>query len=356
MEQFKTIYYIIFLIASFFAIITSVELDFKKRNHQLVSNCIVFLLMICYIFLFGMRSIDVGTDTEMYHWQYSHYEDITFGTDAPVGLLFRFLNIFSENPQIFLFVMSFLFVTINFYALKKYSILYKSSFYLSVFSLISLFFFESLGINIIRQGLSLAFFVLAITIRGFKPPSSFKWILFFILSICFHFTSLIPVLLYLLVAYFKNGRMIYYYAIYTLTVLLSALNVSILSFKEYFIGFLLVDERRGGYLDGNDFSYSIGFKPQFVLFNSVFLVLFIYLNKIQEGEFYKGLLKYYIVISSIFFMMFQVPFSDRWGVMSWCVIPFLLGPMFKIYQNKLSFKATFSVLFLIAVFVFFQSK
>nr|WP_315255277.1 EpsG family protein [uncultured Flavobacterium sp.] len=356
MAQYKIIFYIIYVLAVLLAVITAINVDLKKKNYQSIANYIVFVLMLAYIFLFGLRAIDVGTDTEMYHWQYTHYDEITFGTDAPVGYMFQFLNLFSKNPQFFLFVMSFLFVTLNFYALKKYTYFYKSNFFLSVFSLMSLFFFESLGINVIRQGLSLGFFVLAITFRNFSPKKKIKWILFLVLSVCFHFTSLIPVTIYLLIAYFKKVPMTYYYCIYIISVFLSAASISILSFKDYFIGFLLIDERRSGYLDGDDFSYSVGFKPQFVVFNSLFLVLFIYLNKIEKNEFYTNLLKYYIVISAVFYMMFQIPYSDRWGVMSWCVIPFLFAPMFKVYKDKKSVKASCSILFLIFIFIFFQSR
>ncbi|WP_166921688.1 EpsG family protein [Flavobacterium poyangense] len=356
MALYKILFYIIYSIAAFFAVFTAINIDFKKRNYQGVASYIVLVLMFAYVFLFGLRAIDVGTDTEMYHWQYTHHDEITYGTDAPVGYMFKFLNIFSENPQIFLFIMSFLYVTLNFYALKKYTKFYKSNFFLSVFSLISLFFFESLGINVIRQGLSLAFFVLAIIYRDFSPKKKFKWISFLVLAVCFHFTSLIPVVIYLSVAYFKKIRMNYYYCIYIASVFLSAASISILSFKEYFIGFLLIDERRSGYLDADDSSYLVGFKPQFVAFNTIFLILFVYLNKIEKNDFYTNLLKYYIVISSIFYMMFQIPYSDRWGVMSWCVIPILFSPMFKVYQSKKSIKALFSILFLIFIFVFFQSR
>lgn len=356
MPEFNLLYCLIYVVASLLAIWMSITVDFKKKNYQVLGNCIVFFLMFAYIFLFGMRAVDVGTDTEMYHWQYTHYNEITYGTDAPIGLVFRILNIFSEDPQIFLFVMSFLFVALNFYTLKKYTNFYKSNFFLSVFCLISLFFFESLGINIIRQGLSLAFFVLAIISRNISPKKKFRWILFFVLAVCFHFTSLIPVFLYLLVSYFKKIRLFYYYCLYLISVLLSAASISVLSFKDYFIGFLLLDERRGGYLEGNDSSYSVGFKPQFVAFNTIFLILFIYLNKFEKNDFYENLLKYYILISAVFYMMFQIPFSDRWGVMSWCVIPFLFAPMFKVYQNRISFRATFSVLFLMFIFIFFQTR
>ena len=338
------------------AIWIAMNMDFKKRNYHGVFNYIFFALMFAYILLFGLRSIDIGTDTGMYHYQYTHFEDITFGTDAPVGLLFKFLNNFSENPQLFLFLMSFLFVLVYFYSLNKFTDFNGSNFFLVGFSLTSLFFFETLGINIIRQGVSIAFFVFAISFRYFSPNDKIKWIFLLILSVGFHFTSLIPILMYVLVVRLKKINVKYYYYLYVISALLSGINFSILSFKDYFIGLLFIDERRSSYLIDDFDEYTVGFKPQFVLFNSIFLILFIYFNKIEKNDYYTNLLKYYIFMSAIFFMMFQIPYSDRWGIMSWCVIPLLFAPMFKVDESKISIKATSSILFLIFVFIFFQSR
>lgn len=356
MADYKNIFYIIYGLSVLFALFTALNLDFFKKNYRNLDGYLVLLILLFYVFLFGLRGIDIGTDTHMYHYQYENYDHITYGTDVTVGLIYWFLNIFSENPQVFLLLMGFLFISIYFYALKKHTYFYNSNFYLSVFCLVSLFFFESLGINIIRQGVSLSFFVLAITSRAINPQKKIKWMLLLFVSICFHFTSIIAILLYLIVFYFKNIKIKYYYFLYAMTVFLAAASMSILSFKDYFLGFLSIDERRSVYLEDNDFDYSIGFKPQFVAFNTIFLLLFIYLNKREKNQGYTNLLKYYIVISSLFFMMFQIPYSDRWGVMSWCVIPFLFAPLFKVEKNSVSAKATLSVVFFIFIFIFFQTR
>jgi hypothetical protein len=271
MEEYKKIFYIFYFLYAFIAIFTAIGLDVKKSGYQAITVCFGIAFMLAYTCLFGLRDISVGTDTEMYHWQYTHYDEITFGTDALVGLIFRILNSFSENPQLFLLLMSLLFVTVNFYALKKHATFYKSNFLLVTFSLISLFFFESLGINIIRQGVSLAFFVLAIVCHNVSPKRKWLWILFFVLAIGFHFTSLIIVLIYFMVIKLKKIRIEYYYVLYLVSVILATVGVSILSFKDYFVAFLVVDERRSGYLEGIDAIYDIGFKPQFVAFNTIFL-------------------------------------------------------------------------------------
>jgi hypothetical protein len=147
--------------------------------------------------------------------------------------------------------------------------------------------------------------------------------------------------------------------LYFLTLVLSIFSVSLLTFKDY-IGFLLVDERRSGYFEVEKFSrlYSIGFKPQFVAFNTLFLLFFAYIRKfVYVSEESTQLFKYYLLTSSLFFMVFQLPYSDRWGVMSWVAIPFLLAPLFKVGTGRRL--ATVTVLLLTAIFLFFltyQSK
>lgn len=356
MTLYKILFYLIYSFAAFFAIWIALSIDLKKKNYHGVINYIIYGMVIIYVLLFGLRGIDIGTDTPMYHYQYSNFEELDFGTDAPVGLLMMFLNNFSENPQVFLFVMSFLFLFIYVYSLWKHSDMQQSNFYLIVFSLISLFFFESLVINIIRQGVSISFFILAIITHNIAPFQKHKWRLLLLLSICFHFTSIIPILLYFLVISLKKVHINYYYYLYLISVLLSVISFSILSFKNYFIGFLFIDERRSSYLIDDFVDYTVGFKPQFVAFNSIFLIIFFYLNRIENNVFYTNLLKYYALISAVFFMMFQIPYSDRWGIMSWCVIPLLIAPMFKVYDNRISMNATITVIFLIFIFIFFQSR
>jgi hypothetical protein len=356
MTLYKILFYLIYSFAAFFAIWIALSIDLKKKNFHGVINYISHGLIIIYALLFGLRDIDIGTDTSLYHYQYYNYEEIDFGTDAPVGLLIMLLNNFSKNPQVFLFLMSFLFLIVYSYSLWKYSDIQQSNFYLIVFSLISLFFFESLGINIIRQGVSIAFFILAIITHKIVPYQKYKWRFLLIMSVCFHFTSIIPILIYFLVISLKKVPINYFYYLYLISALLAAISFSILSFKDYFIGLLFIDERRSSYLIDDFLDYTVGFKPQFVVFNSIFLILFFYLNRIQNNVFYTNLLKYYALISAVFFMMFQIPYSDRWGIMSWCVIPLLIAPIFKVHDNRVSMNSTFIVLFLIFIFIFFQSR
>lgn len=163
-----------------------------------------------------------------------------------------------------------------------------------------------------------------------------------------------PVLFFLFIVYFNRIKLSVFLYLYVITLVLSAFNVSVLIFKDY-LNVSFFDERRSSYLDVSNFDgfYNIGFKPQFVVFNTVFLIVFLLIKKhVYSSKEYIYMLKYYLLSSSLFFMVFQLPYSDRWGIMSWVIIPFLLLPLFK---NNNQYKlATFTLLFLTSIFIFFQ--
>lgn len=355
MDNFNVLYNTIILFSAFIALFFSLGIDFKKQHLTVLEIIFTIGVLLGLIFLFGFRNRDTGTDTEMYYWQYKNYRDIEEKSDFLISYVYAGLNDFSKNPKLFFVFMSTLYLVTWGMATIFYSKIIKSNPFLVFFSLMSLFFFEAMGINTIRQGVSLGFFALSFAqyCKGNRTVWKLGVLIPWVIAVGFHLPTLIPILIFLLSIYFTRLKIAYYYILYFLTLVLSIFNVSILSFKNY-LGFLSFDERRSGYLNTAAFSslYDIGFKPQFVAFNTFFLLVFIYIKKfIYDSEESAQLLRYFLLASSLFFMVFQLPYSDRWGVMSWIVIPFLLAPLFKVgMKRKL---ATATVLFLTVIFLFF---
>ena len=44
----------------------------------------------------------------------------------------------------------------------------------------------------------------------------------------------------------------------------------------------------------------------------------------------------YILATAIFFLSFTIPFSDRFGLLSWVMIPFVIRPMLNEKYSKTS--------------------
>lgn len=353
-EEFQFYYYILYSVTAFVALIFSLNLDFKNLNYRRTGIIFSFLFTIAFLFLFGSRGEEVGTDTSLYLWQFDNYNILSIDVDFLYSFLLIILNKFTNNGTVFLFTMA----AINLLTLwwtclkianKKYNV------YFLLFSFYSLFFFQTLGINIIRQGIGLSFFLLGVSFYLRHGSFTRKMLISFLIAVGFHFTTIIPVILFVLIVYFRKINISFYYGLYFIALILSFFKVSILNFASYF-GFLLIDERRGGYLrDINSDIYDVGFKPQFVIFNTFFLLIsrWIYKNnKVEEN--YTIQLKYYLIMSSLFFLTFQIAYSDRWGVMSWMMIPLLILPLFDGKKTSLKF-ATVCSIGLILIFIYFNS-
>lgn len=357
MEEFKLNFYIIYAFFAAVAVIFAMYVDIKKKHYNVYSVFFAGLLFLIIALLFGLRSTDVGTDTGMVSYQFDYQDRIDFGFQFMYDFLMLVVGWFTDDYHFFLLTLSVLYNGLIFTSVLLLSKKIDFNIFLVGFSFVSFYFFESLGINIVRQGVSLALFLLAVSLY-FRKPQDFKiWLIPFVLAIGFHITTAVVFFIFVFVILLKKIKIIYYYLLYFVILIVSILGGSILSFGSLLSYFFLVDNQKAEYYINNENgeNYAIGFKPQFAAFNTIFLIFFSFINaKIfkYENREYQILLKYYMVMSTVFFMMFQIPFSDRWGVMSWVVIPFLLAPLFTI--NKTAKYSIGTLSFLILIFVFFS--
>lgn len=358
MESYKETYYVIYALAAIAAVFFSLEAVVKKNESRVIGSFFLIFFLIAFFILFGFRTEQVGTDTPMYIFNYQHYRQLEFGTDYTVKYLTFFLHRFSSNPQIFLLVVAFIYLLLIFLIIRNFNKRYSdSNVFLLGFSFFSLFFFESLGINIIRQGVALMFFLLFYTIYINKMKITLPMILVAVIGIGFHMTSVILYLVFVLLLILKDKiSLIYFNILYVLGIILAFFEIGVNSLGS--AAYIFVDSRRLAYLTGEipHADFKVGFKPQFALFNTVFWLFFNYLYSRNKNDLsYNILLKLYIVMSFIFFMMFQIPFSDRWGVMSWVLIPFLASPFLDTKSKKSPLTTFVAFIFMIFLFVFFQN-
>jgi len=357
MEEFKLKFYAIYLVFAVVAIIFSMYVDIKKKHYNSISTVLALVLFLAISLLFGLRDLDVGSDTDIVRVQFEYHERLDFGFQFVFDFLIVLVSRFTDNYHVFLLVLSLLFTGLIFSSIIVLSKKIDLNVFLVSFSFISFYFFEQLGINIVRQGVSLAFFLLAVSLY-FNNPAKYKyWIIPLILGVGFHITTVVVLLIFGLAIVLRKLRIVYFYALYFLILIISAVGGSVLSFGPLLSYFFLVDSQRADFYINNEngLGYEVGFKTQFAIFSTLFLGIFTFINaKIlhYENESYEILLKYYIVMSSVFFLMFQIPFSDRWGMMSWITIPFLLAPLFSI--NRTAKFSMGTLAFLIFLFVFFS--
>lgn len=180
------------------------------------------------------------------------------------------------------------------------------------------FSFLSLEINIIRNSIAFIFILFALYYFSCKY-SKYAW-LYLLLSYLAHGTSLIPIAAILSIFFFPKIKIKYFIILYVLAIGLSMAGFGLSSIP--FLSQIQSDDFQK-LSDMATYDYRVGFRIDFVLYNSLFLFLsFKFSDLKNKTDIF--LIKYFVLTSVIFFLNFNIPFSDRIGLYSWIAIPLML--------------------------------
>lgn len=340
------------IVIIFINIILLAEYFFKNRIYKNFEKYLILFFSLMYMVVFAIRPIIPYSDTAVYLYKYENlktfHDVLEGGKDILFFIYSYFTKLIFENKTGYLFFIAFAYLTPLLIALIRF----KHSFL--IFSLFTLTFsFENLGINIIRQGIGLSFFTLALILFFKNKKSSF---IYFFVAVLFHISLLIPVALFFILIKIKN--------LYTASIILmccsilSVLNINIISFIENIPIISAIFEERNQNYSEVVANYKVGFRPDFFLYNYIFILLgyFIYFKfkfiKLEDKRNYLIILNLFIILSSLFFLMFTQSFSDRYGVLSWQLIPLLFLPFILQYKSKIGFINIFTIFLFYATISF----
>ena len=323
--RYNIIYYITACITLFFV----AEFYFKNKAHTKIQYFILIILLGILILLFGTRGEYVGIDTVNNIKYFTGSVKINdLGELKDIGIYFLSITFaqFSQDVDYFLTLIACIYIVPLYLSFRKLDLITPLIFFLFLFSL---FFFKSMGMNTVRQGLAFSIFFLGL-VSMIKDRKLHSYILF-VLSFFMHASIIIPIVILLIAKRLNNIKIAYF--VYGICTLLALVNFKAnLVLGQIPIVNILVEERLDTYYidTGN---YRIGFRPDFWLFNSIFAGIgYITLKHIDKfnSEFlsknYKIFFTVYLLLSSFFFLMFSARFSDRFGFLSWMFIPLLLLP------------------------------
>lgn len=356
---FFNLYNLIYFCTACLVVVSALSSEIKKDVlfQNKLSDYLVLFPLISLIFLIGFREYNVGTDTGNYYLSlWVEKPEINFSSEFLFDLIALVLRFFNLNYSYFLILIACIFYMLIYKALRNYTEIYKTNLLITFFSCMSFFFFLSMSINVIRQGVSLAILLYAYSL-WMKKKDNIQIVSLMLLALAFHSTSIIPILIFLTSFFINKIKAIpFLFLCYFISIALSYASYGFLNFSPIFTEFL-ADSNRIGYFSDDDYGYTIGFKPQFVIFNTFFLFISLYVkSKLSDTDLknkYNILVCYYIISSIIFFMAFQLPFSDRWGLFSWVIIPFLISPLFYSPFVRGNIKIHF-VIMLILIFIGFK--
>lgn len=289
-------------------------------------NILIFLITILILFA-GTRAVNIGTDTSNYYNYFflkglhiSNFFDFIKRLDTDFFFsVIMFLTFKFKSFTFFLLTVS-LIMNIGFYRfVRKYTNYGESGSSLLLFLMITCsFVFLNYEINIIRNGLAIPFILFGLLYliqKQYKIAA-----LYLITSFFFHRTSLIPIGCLIMVLIGENVKIKYFIIAYVM-----AIGLAFLGFgfdKLPFLASLGGEDVKNLAFTGET-TYRVGFRIDFVFYNSMFLFLFLKFGDLNS-RLNVFLIKYFIVSSVVFYFNFNIPYSDRIGGYSWLAIPLLL--------------------------------
>jgi len=355
-QDFDLYFNITYLLCSFFCFCYILQLTVGKNIPKKIDSILIITFSLLYALLFGFRGEEVGSDTSQYIRIFAFVNSNQFSFDLFTDYFFIFLSLivgyFTNNPSYMLLIVALLYLALFYKFLINLPIKNKL---LIFFVFVSMFFFKSMGINILRQGLAEMLFLVSLTfsMKGERK----KYIITTVLTFLSHSTMIIPIIVYLLSKKFYNTKTNALAIVFLMSIILSFLSVdlSLILNNLPFIG-----DKYLKYLNPTSSisaSYDTGFKPQFVFFNTIFFILgylLIKYFKVYITPFYKRVFFTYTLLSCILFLMFNIPYSDRIGLFSWALIPIIVYPYFSILKSKILFWRWGIYVFCIILFLIFN--
>lgn len=348
--DYQNYYLTTYLFSAFIALLVAINHSLKKNKNVSSNILLVLIFAFIYALIFGFRDYSIGSDTNAYIESF-RYNNVNDAKDIGFAVLINIISVFTAERGFFVVIalLYLSFLSLSFYFFDK------TKMYIMFFIFTSMFFFETFGINVLRNGLASTLLILSIVLflRDKKVIAS----LVLIIASSFHASIITPFLFWIIAKKTTSLKLVY--VIFFGTIILSYLGFGINSITD-FIPMLNIffKDRFDSYFEMPDWlDYTIGFKLSFVLFNLFFAVIGykIYndFTDLIEQKKYLRFLNSYLLSSSFFFMSFYVAFSDRVGALSWIFIPFLLEPLLDTKRYK--YGAIFCICLCFSIFVFFYN-
>jgi|GEM_PF-2476988 len=321
--------------------------DMENRYGKTYDNILCAYIIIGATALFGLRGWDIGTDTAAYLTMFAKMETVShlptaLSKSSPVQvrdigfstLLFYATRFMS--PRAFIVLIAFLFVFPLYLAVNRVATINKA---FMLFGFVCFFNFTSLGVNVIRQGISLAFIILSFT---YTQKGGIKNILLFlilaILGISFHLSGIIIVVMFLITKIVRANFL--YYVILAITFILAYMDLGLINLPV--IGPLIeLDDRVDAYASGLGSQPPSGLQMSKLVFHGAIILWSSYNLNILNNKFYLHIYRLFIALTAFYFLCLNMSFSDRFGVMSWLLSPILVGYPLVNYKNIVKYSSLF---------------
>lgn len=320
----------------------------NKLPHRFI-KMMATLFALFTVFYIGGRSSDIGTDTARYEQAFRLYESsqrFVIRKDVFYDLLsYGFARLLGFQ-ELLIFCAS-IYIMGAFYSFKK---IFKNDFYLPfIVFLISPYFFTS-GINVMRSGVAASLFLVGLGVYYDKRKLT-KTAFWFLGSVLFHVSMLVPLFFFVIARYLKNTKIIFVGWLFS--IVLGILNINIIQAVIESLG--IFESRVGDYAvnEGErNFWVNFGIFGVIPVVFAVFNVLFL---KYRDG-FYNWLLNGYMLTHIPYIILLNSQFALRLGYLAELMMPILIifplviNPKIELRFKNLKIMALLLVVFLIKAY------
>lgn len=266
-------------------------------------------------------------------------------------ILFEYMMFFfakNFSAELFFFLCTLLYFIPLYLGYKK---IFKNFWTVAFILSLLTFFFYGFAVNGIRNGIAAHIFLLGLTL-----PKRYGWILILV-STGFHSSMLIPAIGYLSSFFIKKVSWYYYLWLACL-----CLSVVYSGFGELVQSLGIGGDKFTNYVESgfeHESSFAIiGYRYDFVLF-SIFPVIlsayYIYKRGFYD-RLYTTFVSTYLFANSIFLLVNEIAFSNRFAYLSWfMIVPIILYPIYKLRTRKDTHMLLISSIFLIATYIVVSS-
>lgn len=286
-----------------------------------------FLILLICIGFIGLRepyasSIFLG-DTITYTRTFEKIDEVSVYDLKDLGF-YAMMKFFAQfaSVNVFYFFCAFLYVIPTFYTFKKW--FGKYAFFALVSYVVSMSFW-SFGINGLRNGIGVSFFIFALNFNKQKKIQ----ILLMLIAISMHKSMILPFIAYFIASYYTDTK----------TYIKIWLFVAVLSFfigrqfegviTDILISVGLNDDQRVSNMFESEIEGNLverRYRIDFVIYSAIPIMLgyyYIYKKNFND-KLYEHLLNFYLIANTAWLVVIYGAFTNRTAFLSWFIMPILL--------------------------------
>lgn len=328
---------------------------------------IIFSILVSI--LIGIRSYDIGRDTELYvnHFSKSRFDD-NFLNGFELGFEFLMFTIakLGGSVEFFFFVVAFIVTLVYLLFFNKITYNSKKNKRVNLYDF-SIFFtlllmsnwYLTLTTNGIRQGISIAILYLALYFLVFLK-NKWKFLIFYILATSFHYSSLV-LFPFLILLRLKTRYIFFLWVIFGFFYVIG-LNEQLILLTSNKLNLPLYEFIKLYSLEKNQLPGTglyEGFNSLFFIYTIFWPILLFLIIKVFNSKYFNHqkesimkILSCYLILCLPYFIFGFGPFSNRYAFFSWFFVPIIqYFSITAISIDKLSIKLS-SSLFLFALLYF----